>query len=160
MTSNFLDDFDRALVEATQAGLPLNERPYHAIAEQIGITPESVIERLQRMQNAGIVRRIGVVPNHYALGFVGNGMSVWDVDDAFVHHLGARVGQLDFVSHCYLRPRHLPVWPYNLFAMAHGHDRDEVRLKVGQIRGLLGEYCRSYDILFSKRILKKTGLRL
>ena len=70
------------------------------------------------------------------------------------------VGDLDFVSHCYLRPRHPPEWPYNLFAMVHGRDRDEVRRKAEQIVSILGSHCRGHETLFSKRILKKTGLRI
>ena len=74
--------------------------------------------------------------------------------------LGARVGALDFVSHCYLRPRARPVWPYNLFAMVHGSTRDAVETKRARIAALLGPACRASDTLYSKRILKKTGLRL
>ena len=91
--------------------------------------------RLRRMQERGVVRRIGAVPNHYALGWTANGMSVWDVDDDRVTALGPQVGALDFVSHCYRRPRHLPLWPYNLFAMVHGRGRDEVADKVAAHRG-------------------------
>ena len=69
------------------------------------------------------------------------------------------MGALDFVSHCYRRPRHLPDWPYNLFAMVHGHDRSECSAKVEQIAALLGDACSSHEILYSSRILKKTGLR-
>lgn len=155
-----LDAIDRAIVEATQAGLPLSSRPYDVVAERVGVDPACVIQRLQRMLDEGVVRRIGAVPNHYALGYRGNGMTVWDVDDDSASRLGRMVGDLDFVSHCYLRPRHLPDWPYNLFAMVHGHDRDEVRCKAEQIVSILGSHCRGHETLFSKRILKKTGLRI
>jgi hypothetical protein len=80
--------------------------------------------------------------------------------DEQVHALGTKVGALDYVSHCYLRPRHLPLWPYNLFAMVHGKTRDEVAVAVAAIATLLGEHCRGHEVLYSKRILKKTGLRL
>jgi DNA-binding Lrp family transcriptional regulator len=86
-------------------------------------------------------------------------MSVWDVDDAVVDALGERVGGLDCVSHCYRRPRRLPEWPYNLFAMVHGRSRDEVEAKVGEIAAVLGPHARTHDVLYSTRILKKTGLR-
>ena len=89
-----------------------------------------------------------------------NGMSVWDVEDAKVSQLGKLVGTLDFVTHCYLRPRKLPLWPYNLFAMVHGKNRDEVTDKCQEIAQILGEACENSDVLFSTRILKKTGLRL
>ncbi|MDT3684742.1 MAG: AsnC family transcriptional regulator [Pseudorhodoplanes sp.] len=155
-----LDAVDRRLIEATQAGLPLEPRPYRAVAEVVGIGETEVIARLSRLLEAGAIRRIGVIPNHYALGLTANGMSVWDVDDNAIVEAGARVGALDFVSHCYERPRHLPLWRYNLFAMVHGRSRDEVREKVERIADLLGEAQRAHEILFSTRILKKTGLRI
>ena len=155
-----LDDLDRRLIVATQGGLPLLPRPYHALAERLGIDAAEVQARLARMLQDGVIRRIGAVPNHYALGYTANGMSVWDVDDAKVDGMGVRVGALEFVTHCYRRPRRLPEWPYNLFAMVHGSNRAEVEEQVGRIAVLLGASCRSHEILYSSRILKKTGLRI
>lgn len=155
-----LDQTDRALISATQGGLPLTARPYLALAQEIGTTEEDVLRRFEHLLQLGIVRRIGAVPNHYKLGYHANGMSVWDVQDDLVAMLGRRVGALDFVSHCYHRPRHLPVWPYNLFAMVHGRTRDEVASQAAEIATLLGDADRGHDILYSSRILKKTGLRL
>ena len=155
-----LDDLDRRIVAATQGGLPLVPQPYHAVAEAVGATPDEVMDRLRRMADKGIVRRIGAVPNHYALGWNANGMSVWDVPDEHVAALGPRVGALDFVSHCYRRPRHLPHWPYNLFAMVHGGSRAEVAEKVAAIAEMLGLDARAHEVLYSTRILKKTGLRI
>jgi len=113
-----------------------------------------------RMLESGAIRRIGVVPNHYALGYKANGMTVWDVPDERVDELGEKVGALDFVSHCYCRPRHLPDWNYNFFAMVHGHDRGEVGELVRRIAELIGDADRGHEILYSTRILKKTGLRI
>ncbi|MCL2525018.1 MAG: AsnC family transcriptional regulator [Betaproteobacteria bacterium] len=158
--SRLIDDIDRALIVATQEGLPLVSRPYHAIAGRLGIAPEEVMRRLAAMLASGIIRRIGAVPNHYAIGWTANGMTVWDVPDDSVDAAGAAVGALDFVTHCYRRPRALPDWPYNLFAMVHGNTRDEVRAKAEIVAGLLGARCRGHDILFSSRILKKSGLRI
>ncbi len=154
------DAVDRQIIVATQSGLPRVARPYHAIADELGVTAEVVMYRLRRMLETGIVRRIGVVPNHYALGYKANGMSVWDVPDERVSELGEKIGALEVVSHCYHRPRHLPVWPYNLFAMVHGRDRDEVEAKVRTIAELLGTADRGHAVLYSTRILKKTGLRI
>ena len=155
-----LDAEDRRLILATQAGLPLVPRPYEALAQELGLTAHDVIARLQRMIGLGVIRRIGIVPNHYALGYTSNGMSVWDVEDERVDELGAEVGALEFVTHCYRRPRHPPEWPYNLFAMVHGRSRAEVEGKVARIAQLLGDACLEHDVLYSTRILKKTGLRL
>ena len=155
-----LDAVCRKLIVATQAGLPLEREPYRALAEEIGMSEASLIGRLQGLLASGAIRRIGAIPNHYALGFTANGMSVWDVVDEAVADVGARVGALEFVTHCYERPRHPPLWPYNLFAMVHGRTRDEVRDKVAEIAALIGADARAHDVLFSTRILKKTGLRL
>jgi DNA-binding Lrp family transcriptional regulator len=155
-----IDELDRAIVQATQEGLPLQTAPYTEVAGACGCNTQTVMQRMQRMLERGVIRRIGAIPNHYRLGLRSNGMSVWDVDDDKILELGARVGRLDFVSHCYERPRHLPLWPYNLFAMVHGHNRDEVMSKADQITEFLGSSCRQHDVLFSTRILKKTGLRL
>lgn len=154
------DATDRRLIVATQEGLPRVRRPYHAIAEQLGIGAGEVMTRLQRLLDHGVIRRIGAVPNHYSLGYQANGMSVWNVPDDRIRELGQKIGELDFVSHCYHRPRHLPDWPYNLFAMVHGRDRAHVEAKVALIAELLGDADRGHTVLYSTRILKKTGLRL
>ena len=155
-----LDAFDRALIAATQGGLPLVARPYEAVGAMLGVPGEQVRERLARMLAQGLVRRIGAVPNHYRLGYTANGMSVWDVADDHVATLGPRVAALPGVSHCSRRPRHLPGWPYNLFAMLHGTSRESVQQQADEIAALLGDACRGHDILYSTAILKKTGLRL
>ncbi len=152
-----MNDLD--LVRALQEGLPLVPEPYAEVAARLGASEEAVRERLVAMLADGRIRRIGVVPDHYALGYVANGMAVWDVDDAQLAELGPRVGALDFVSHCYRRPRR-PGWPYNLYAMVHGRTRPEVEEKVARIAALLGPAARAHEVLYSRRILKKTGLRL
>lgn len=151
---------ERAIVKATQAGLPIVEEPYRRVAEEIGISSEQLLGHLAQMLEDGRIRRIGAVPNHYALGYAANAMSVWDLPDREVQALGRQVGALPFVTHCYRRPRRLPDWSYNLFAMVHGRSRAETEQHVAEIRQLLGPACRGSDVLYSVRILKKTGLRL
>jgi len=154
------DDTDRKLISVTQSGFTIEHTPYQTIAKNIGITHDDVLQRFKQLLSNGIIRRIGAVPNHYKLGLIANGMTVWDVADNKIAVLGNIIGQLDFVSHCYQRPRHLPMWRYNMFAMVHGADRHEVHEKVKQIENLLGKNCSSHETLFSSAILKKTGLRL
>ncbi|MCE8034989.1 MAG: Lrp/AsnC family transcriptional regulator [Halomonas sp.] len=155
-----LDELDRAIVLSTQAGLPLVPDPWGAVGKPLGLAGNEVLVRLRRMQANGMIRRIAAVPNHYRLGYVANGMSVWDVDDAHIERLGREVAAIPGVSHCYRRPRHLPEWPYNLFVMLHGRTREEVERQAEALRERLGEACRDHRILYSSRILKKTGLRL
>lgn len=155
-----IDKIDRQIITATQTGLPLTPEPYQAIAEELEISVEIVMQRITAMQEQGVIRRIGAVPNHYRLGYKFNGMTVWNVADEDVDEMGGRVGQLDFVSHCYHRPRHLPEWPYNLFAMVHSKTDAGVKQQIQVIAELLGNKNRGQDVLYSTRILKKTGLRI
>ena len=155
-----MNAIDRAIVRATQAGLPLVERPYREVSFQSGIPERVLLAHLQRMLADGRIRRIGAVPNHYALGYAANAMTVWDVADDAVDVLGRQIGELSFVTHCYRRPRRPPDWPYNLFAMVHGRSREETERRAREIQAVLGEKSRNFEILYSTRILKKTGLRI
>jgi len=155
-----LDAIDRQIIQATQAGLPLIAEPYQAVADQLGLSADDVMQRMRRMQETGVIRRIAAVPNHYKLGYRYNGMTVWDVDDLHVENLGRRLAELPFVSHCYQRPRHLPDWPYNLFAMIHARTEQDAERLIAMIAELLGEDAHQHAVLYSTKILKKTGLRI
>jgi DNA-binding Lrp family transcriptional regulator len=155
-----LDATDRRILKATAGGLPVTPHPFEEVGRWLCLPENEVIARMQAMQDSGVIRRVAIAPNHYALGLAANGMSVWDLDDSVAETFGAKVGALGFVSHCYLRPRALPDWPYNLFAMLHGRTREEVEANRAEVAALLGAACRSHDILYSTRILKKSGMRL
>jgi len=155
-----IDNLDHQIITATQSGLPLTPQPYQTIADNSGVNAELIMQRISKMMEQGIIRRIGVVPNHYRLGYKFNGMTVWNIADEHVDAMGQRVGQLEFVSHCYHRPRHEPEWHYNLFAMVHSKTEQGVKQKIQIISDLLGELNLDHDVLYSTRILKKTGLRV
>jgi len=159
-TDFILTEIDRALIVATQEGLPVSERPYHIIGEEVGISEDEVISRLEKMLEHGVIRRIAVIPNHYRIGFKANGMTVWNVKDEDVKELGRQIGELPYVSHCYRRPRHEPSWSYNLYAMVHGTERAQVEERAEKLKAILGDACLGNDILYSSKILKKTGMRL
>jgi DNA-binding Lrp family transcriptional regulator len=155
---------ERDLVLAVQDGLPIVETPYRAVAEEIGADPDWVVDTLRRFNVEGKVRRVGVIPNHYALGYTENGMTVWDVPDDVVSEVGPEVASLEFVTHCYERPRHDGVWPYNFFAMTHGRSEEESEARIEQVREVMADHWdvseADWDTLFSTQILKKTGIRL
>ncbi|MEF8843132.1 MAG: Lrp/AsnC family transcriptional regulator [Haloarculaceae archaeon] len=170
---------ERDLVLAVQDGLPVTATPYRDVAEslsaarrtpsgdvadELGRDVDWVLRTLKRFLAEGKVRRVGVVPNHYALGYTENGMTVWNVPDDLVEEVGPAVASLDFVTHCYERPRHGEVWPYNFFAMTHGRSEEESEARIEQVRETMSGFWDvgedDWDTLFSTRILKKTGIRL
>ncbi|MFC7019574.1 MULTISPECIES: Lrp/AsnC family transcriptional regulator [Haloarcula] len=152
------------LVLEIQGGLPVTETPYADVADAIGADVEWVLETVKRFNEEGKVRRVGLIPNHYALGYSENGMTVWDVPDDVVDEVGPAIAEFDFVTHCYERPRHEGVWPYNFFAMTHGRSEAESDERIQQVHDRMNEYWdvgeADWDTLFSTRILKKTGIRV
>ncbi len=86
-----MNALDEAIVRATQAGLPLVAEPWRAVARACGVPEPQLFARVEAMLHDGRIRRIGAVPNHYALGYTANAMSVWDVADDAVEDRG-RVG--------------------------------------------------------------------
>jgi DNA-binding Lrp family transcriptional regulator len=155
---------ERDLVVEIQGGLPITATPYADVAESIGAETDWVIETIKRFEQEGKVRRVGVIPNHYALGYTENGMTVWNVPDELLDEVGPEVAGLSFVTHCYHRPRHEGVWPYNFFAMTHGRSEEESEARIQEVRETMDEFWDvgddDWDSLFSTRILKKTGIRL
>ncbi len=148
---------DRALIKAVQRGLPICSRPYAKIAEQLGSTEQEVISRLQLLMDKGAIKRYGVVVRHKELGYTANGMVVWDIPDDKVDEIGMCIGKYSSVTLSYRRPRRLPEWPYNLFTMIHGSNREEVTKKVEEIVNSCGLQDVKHTILFSTRRFKQRG---
>ncbi|MEM4782376.1 MAG: Lrp/AsnC family transcriptional regulator, partial [Halalkalicoccus sp.] len=162
--STTLTPAERDLVLAIQDGFPIVSDPYEAIARDLDADPDWVRGTIKRFDQEGKIRRVGVIPNHYALGYTENGMTVWNVPDDLVSEVGPAIASLPFVTHCYERPRHEGVWPYNFFAMTHGRSEAESRERIERVEERMGEFWDvgedDWDTLFSTRILKKTGIRL
>jgi len=149
----------RRLVAAIQDGLPLTPRPYATVAAAIGVTEDEVIQRLDVLQRKGVISRLGVIVSHRELGYRANGMVVWDVPDAEVDQVGRRLGSVDCVRLCYQRPRQPPDWPYNLFCMIHGQDREAVLASLAGIVQDLELEDIPHRVLFSVRRFKQRGAR-
>lgn len=154
-----LDALDYALVEAIQEGLPLVARPYAEVAAFIGTSEADVLIRLGRLLDHGVIKRLGIVVRHHELGFRANAMAVWNIPDQLVDEFGRCVGASGLVNLCYQRPRRLPEWPYNLFCMIHGKDRDAVLQHLEHLRDQCGLTEFPCEVLFSKRRFKQTGAR-
>lgn len=154
-----LDEQDKALVSAIQSGLPLCPRPYAEIGRRIGLPETEVMQRLQRLLDDDLIKRMGVVVRHHELGYRANAMVVWDMPEAQVSELGRCMGQFEFITLCYQRPRRLPDWRYNLFCMIHGRDRDEVLRCVDFVIERCALQDIAHEVLFSRRRFKQRGAR-
>jgi DNA-binding Lrp family transcriptional regulator len=148
---------DTALIRAIQGGLPLVERPFATIGAALGMAEAEVIARIQDLMARGAIKRLGVVVRHQELGYGANAMVVWDLPDEGVDDLGRRIGDLPFVTLSYRRPRRLPDWPYNLFTMIHGRDREAVLEQVETIKHTLDLGSVPSAVLFSGQRFKQRG---
>lgn len=154
-----LSEFDRQLLAAIEDGLPVEPAPYARVADRLGTTEQTVLDRLGALQTAGVIRRFGVIVRHHELGYTANAMTVWDVPDPLVRETGRLIAEMPNVTLCYRRPRRPPAWPYNLFAMVHGRDRDAVLRCVDQITDQAGLRDAPRAVLFSRRRFKQRGAR-
>ena len=154
-----LNDTDRRLLAAIEDGLPLVAQPYAEIARRLGLAEGDVIERLERLIAGGVIKRFGLVLRHRALGYDANAMTVWDIPDDIVDEMAGRMAACPEVTLCYRRPRRLPDWPYNLFCMIHGRDRQTVADQIEALCRRAG--CQDFDraVLFSTREFKQRGAR-
>jgi len=150
-------DLTQAVIGAMQNGLPLAPRPFALIADRIGSDEATVLEVVKRLQATGAIKRFGVVVRHHELGYRANAMVVWDIPDDCLHTIAERLAVDRCVTLCYQRPRRPPRWPYNLFCMIHGFDRDQVEQKIETLRRSNGIHDLPHAVLFSRRRFKQRG---
>ncbi|MGB5305782.1 MAG: AsnC family transcriptional regulator [Gammaproteobacteria bacterium] len=154
-----LNKTDRELIALIQAGLPLVAKPYARIGKLLGIDESEVLERIEQLQSGGVIKRMGVVVKHRALGYRANAMVVWDIASGDVERIGRLLAAEECVTLCYQRPRRLPDWPYNLFCMIHGRERGSVLRRLEMIIDHHGLRDVQYKVLFSGRSFKQRGAR-
>ena len=151
-----LDERDRLLLAEVQMGLPLCPKPYHEIGVNIDMPEAEVIERLRQLKQTGLIKRLGVIVKHRQLGYRANAMIVWNIPDELIKQLGGHISRFAFVNLCYQRPR-LAEWPYNLYCMIHGKDRETVLSQLDQLTDACGLRNFDREILFSRRCFKQRG---
>jgi siroheme decarboxylase len=152
-----LSERDRRLIAALQRGLPLVQRPYAALGEAVGMEESEVLQRLARLRETGVIRRFGVIVRHHELGYRANAMMVWAVPEAEVDALGAAIAGEAQVTLCYRRHPAPPRWPYTLYCMIHGRDRESVLARRDQLAARYGLNRWPHRVLFSGRRFKQRG---
>lgn len=103
-----LDDADRRLLDGFQRDLPLEPRPFAAIARDLGLAEAEVIARLAALQEAGAVSRVGAVVRPNTAGR--STLAAVAVPEDRLEEVGALVAALPEVNHCYEREHRLNLW--------------------------------------------------
>lgn len=152
-----IDLIDRQLIELLQEGIATISRPYALIGEQLNISEKEVLVRLSRLKKQGLIKRLGVIVNHRKLGYHSNAMVVFDVFDPLVEQIAEQMSAFNFVNLCYLRPRRGEQWPYNLYCMIHGKDREKVLQQLEQLIDSCQLSSNNHEVLFSQQCFKQRG---
>jgi DNA-binding Lrp family transcriptional regulator len=118
------DEFDKAVIRATQGDLPVVSEPYVPAAAELGVSVDALVEHLGAMADRGLLRRVAAILYHRRAGFSANGMGVWQVPEDRVLEVGPKMAAYRGISHCYQRPTYAD-WPYSIFTMAHGRSKEE-----------------------------------
>ena len=149
-----IDDIDKKIIKVLQDNFPLTSRPYLEAAKKIGVDEEEIIERIKRLKELGIVRRISANVRHRKIGIKANAMIAWKVPESMVEEVGRKLASFEEVTHCYERETIPEKWDYNVFTMIHGYSKDEVEKIVREISEKVG--IKDYIILYSVKEYKKT----
>jgi DNA-binding Lrp family transcriptional regulator len=149
------DDFDVAVIRATQGHQAVTAEPYAAPAAELGVPVPKLLEHMAGMAERGLLRRVAAILFHRRAGFSANGMGVWKVPDERILELGPRMAAVRGISHCYQRPTY-PDWPYSVFTMAHGRSKDECDAILDSIAASTGISERA--TLYSSTEYKKVRL--
>ena len=147
---------DKAAIRALQEDIPLTPRPFDLWGEQVGLSPDELLERAYDLRERRIMRRFSAVLYHRKAGFKANGMGVWQVPEDRVEEVGQMFAQYQAVSHCYERPTYED-WPYNIFSMVHGRSVEECETVLEAMADETG--VRDYTSLYSTREYKKTRVQ-
>lgn len=151
-----LDALDKKIIIAVQDDFPLTREPYRELAENIGISEDELLARLEKYKQIGEIRKMGAVLRHREVGFAANALCAWQVPSERLAEVAALMVANPAVTHCYERQTY-PEWPYNFYIMLHGHTRQECRESAERLAQAVG--LESYIMLFSTREWKKTTMR-
>jgi DNA-binding Lrp family transcriptional regulator len=151
-----IDDVDKKVIRLIQGDLPLDLRPFAVLAVKAGISEEEFVQRVASLKKRGIIRRFGATLRHQEAGFSSNAMVAWIVPEERVEEVGKAMARFRAVTHCYQR-KITKRWPYNLYTMIHGDDREEcyeIAKKISRKAGI-----QDYILLFSEKEFKKTSMQ-
>ncbi len=104
-----MDELDKLLLDEVQKGIPVEKRPFKRIGERIGVSEEEVLNRLKKLKNEGIIRRIGGIFNSRKMGYVGI-LCAAKVPEEKIEDFVSYVNSIPHVTHNYERKDIYNIW--------------------------------------------------
>jgi len=137
--------FQKRLINVLQTNLPVCERPFGVIADELGSDEEEVLGQIRWLCQTGIVRRLGAVLNYQALGRVGTLVTA-HIEPQQLKTVGGAVSGLEGVSHNYLRGNY-----YNLWFTLQGDSVADIEMELSK---LSARFAVEFHSLPSKKVFK------
>lgn len=122
------DQTDLAILHALQDDLPLVSRPWNTLANRLGITEIEILDRMKRLEEAGIIRGISPVLESRHLGLHAATLVALHVPEERVNEIAAIISSYPEVSHNFQRDHYYSLW----FTIA-AKNGDGVRKVLGEI---------------------------
>jgi DNA-binding Lrp family transcriptional regulator len=104
-----LDSIDKAILNRIQSDFPIEPRPYEVIARELNLAEQQVLQRVQALKTAGIIRRIGGNFVPHKVGFVST-LCAAKVPEDQIDAFAAVVNKYSGVTHNYVRENAFNVW--------------------------------------------------
>lgn len=104
-----LDAIDKAILNRIQSDFPIKARPYKAIAMELNLTEQQVLERVQALKASGVIRRIGGNFVPHKVGFVST-LCAAKVPEDSIEAFAAVVNKYKGVTHNYQRDNEFNIW--------------------------------------------------
>jgi DNA-binding Lrp family transcriptional regulator len=131
-----VDDLDRQLLNRLQSGFPLASNPFQVLGEELGLEEVQVIERIGRLKEEGIIRRIGASFDSRGLGYVST-LAALKVPENKLLEVAAMVNSYEGVTHNYQRNHEYNLW-FTLIAPSSDELESTIREIQERAEGLPG----------------------
>jgi DNA-binding Lrp family transcriptional regulator len=148
------DNRQKKLLRQLQGDLPVEQRPFRAIASRAGMSEEAVLDTIGALVQQGVIRKIGAILRHQRAGITRNAMVIWAVPGERAEEAGAVFAACKEITHCYER-RPPFQGRYNLFTMIHAGE--------GKLEGIIAKISKQagisdYQVLLSEEEFKKSSM--
>jgi DNA-binding Lrp family transcriptional regulator len=104
-----MDDTDKKILNEIQSDFPISSRPFHDLGKRLGLPEADVFERIRRLKEVGIIRRIGGNFHSGRLNFTST-LCAAKVPEEKIEDFVDIVNQYPGVTHNYLRNHEYNIW--------------------------------------------------
>ena len=150
-----IDETDKEIIRLIQGDIPLVPRPFAVLSDEIKISADHIIKRVQSLIDRGVIRRFGATLRHQEAGFSSNAMVAWLVPEHRIESVAKAMVKFRQVTHCYRRRANRD-WKYNLYTMIHAQNREACHRLARRMSEKTG--IEDYALLFSEKEFKKTSM--